>query len=64
MHRFQYQLVKSSHGEAQREAADRRRATRQAVLARSSSPIVGQTPATRQVRPPRGLGRLRPANRW
>jgi hypothetical protein len=68
MHRFQYQLVKSSHGEAQREAADRRRATRQAArqaaLARSSSPIVGQKPATRQVCPPRGLGRLRPANRW
>jgi hypothetical protein len=60
MHRFQYQIAKSSHDEALREAAERRRAG----ATRSTAPIVGQKSTTRQVRPPRGLGRLRPANRW
>ncbi len=59
MHRFQYQIAQARREEVLREAADRRRAR----AARSSAPIVGQRPAARQARPPRGLGRLRPANR-
>jgi hypothetical protein len=59
MHRFQYQIAQARHEGVLREAAERRRAG----AARSSAPIVGQKSTTRQVRPPRGLGRLRPANR-
>ena len=60
MHHFLYQFAQARHEEILREAAERKRAG----AARSSGPIVGQRSATRRARPPRGLGRLRPANRW
>ncbi len=63
MHRFEYQMVKARHDEVLRGAAERRRAARPGTPAPTAPTAPGTSPARRR-HAPRGLGRLRPANRW